>query len=147
MRLWHYKLIKFLPDAQLIAQWRELNSIFKKQDNHILINYVYEYPKKDLLVYSGQVIDEMTNRGFHIRSFKNYSDYFSECETLLVDVDLNGQPFKNHHNNRYLFQCFYNLQEKYDRGQKDFNKDRYFKLLEFCRTVDLPEWYLTIIKS
>ena len=47
MRLWHYKLIPFLPNSQLIAQWRELNSIFKKQDKHILINYVYEYPKED----------------------------------------------------------------------------------------------------
>ena len=45
MRLWHIDLIPYLPDLQLIAQWRELNSIFKKQDKHILINYIYNYDK------------------------------------------------------------------------------------------------------
>ena len=39
--------------------------------------------------------------------------------------------FKNHHNQRYLNQCFYNLQEKYDRGQKDFDYDTYWKLERF----------------
>ena len=43
MRLWHYKLLPYLPKSQLIAQWRELNSIYKKQDRHILINYIYDY--------------------------------------------------------------------------------------------------------
>ena len=45
MRLWHYKLIKegLLPDSQLLAQWRELNSIYVKEDKHILINYIYRY--------------------------------------------------------------------------------------------------------
>ena len=35
MRLWHIDLIPYLPKSQLLAQWRELNSIFKKQDKHI----------------------------------------------------------------------------------------------------------------
>ena len=46
MRLWHYKLIPFLPDNQLKAQWRELNAIFLNEPKHILINYVYEYRKQ-----------------------------------------------------------------------------------------------------
>ena len=44
-----------------------------------------------------------------------------------------SQPFKYHHNDRYLLQCFYNLQEKYDRGQKDFDKETYLKLENFIR--------------
>ena len=64
MRLWHYKLIPFLPRSQLLAQWRELNSIFAKQDRHILINYVYEYQKKNLYYYTNLVLDEMRKRGY-----------------------------------------------------------------------------------
>ena len=76
MRLWHYKLIPFLPNSQLIAQWRELNSIFKKQDKHILINYVYEYQKLDLYIYSRLVILEMLRRKIVIRSLKNFDNHF-----------------------------------------------------------------------
>lgn len=35
MRLWHYDLLAFLPRSQLLAQWRELNSIYAKQDQHL----------------------------------------------------------------------------------------------------------------
>ena len=45
MRLWHYDLIEYLPKQQLLGQWRELNSIYVKQDKHILINFIYEYEK------------------------------------------------------------------------------------------------------
>ena len=115
MRLWHYKLIPYLPKSQLLAQWRELNSIFKKQDNHILINYVYEYDKKDLFVYTLKIICECGKRGITLKHFENYHNYFKE----LIDSDFVSSfeyttyiPFKNHHNFRYLQQCFYNLEEK-----------------------------------
>ena len=126
MRLWHYKLISYLPNSQLLAQWRELNSIFKKQDKHILINYVYDYPKSNLLVYSNMVIEEMKKRGIKIRSFENYENYFIEPSfSVIKDI-----PFPEHHTDRYLLQCFYNLQEKYDRGQKDFSEEKYKEMLK-----------------
>lgn len=56
MRLWHTELIPFIPKSQLLAQWRELNSIFVKEDNHVLINYIYEYPKEDLYIYTQIVL-------------------------------------------------------------------------------------------
>ena len=133
MRLWHYKLIPFLPNSQLLAQWRELNSIFKKQDKHILINYVYEYPKQDLLAYSLLVISEMTERGIDIRKTENFDSYFSGVYVKNIPNLENFVPFKNHHNNRYLLQCFYNLQEKYDRGQKDFRYGLYLDLEDFVK--------------
>ena len=40
-------------------------------------------------------------------------------------------PFYKHHGYRYLKQCFYNLQEKYDRGQKDFGYEVYNKMRTF----------------
>lgn len=131
MRLWHYELIPFLPNSQLIAQWRELNSIFKKQDNHILINYVYEYPKEHLWHYSLMVAKEMLKRGINIKVWDNYETYFKNIDQK-VFVD---NPFPNHHNDRYLNQCFYNLQEKFDRGQKDFSIERYERLCFFIHEI------------
>ena len=136
MRLWHYKLIPFLPKSQLIAQWRELNSIFKKQDKHILINYVYEYDKSHLLAYSMLVMSEMYKRGYKINSSKNFDDYFKDTRLIAIGDLENFKPFPLHHDKRYLKQCFYNLQEKYDRGQKDFSKQQYNALLKFCRSFD-----------
>lgn len=134
MRLWHYKLIPYLPNSQLIAQWRELNSIYKNKPKHILINYVYEYPRDDLLIYSLIVAKEMKRRGIKIKHVDNYNHYFSGIN---YEKYIRGdKPFKNHHNDRYLFQCFYNLQEKYDRGQKDFTKERYEELEQFVQKED-----------
>lgn len=134
MRLWHYKLLPYLPKSQLIAQWRELNSIFKKQNKHILINYIYGYPKDDLISYTRMVIDELKMRGYtvDIHNFENYfGTRFGRDETYWVDTMYIKEPFRKHHNNRYLLQCFYNLQEKYDRGQQDFDYGTYWKLLRF----------------
>ena len=132
MRLWHYKLIPFLPKSQLLAQWRELNSIFKKQDRHILINYIYKYPKEHLYSYSVMVINEMKNRNYNIKSLSNFHNYFGKPVSKYYLLE----PFPAHHDNRYLKQCFYNLQEKYDRGQKDFTRDQYWRLLTYIRGFD-----------
>ena len=128
MRLWHYKLIPYLPRTQLLAQWRELNSIFKKQNKHILINYVYEYDKRALKYYSEIVVNEMTKRGFRITNWTNFENYF---RGVVAPALHNFNPFPKHHNDRYLIQCYYNLQEKYDRGQKDFSFEEFLALTQF----------------
>jgi len=141
MRLWHYKLIPYLPKSQLLAQWRELNSIFKKQDKHILINYIYEYPKIDLYHYTEIVITEMEKRRFKIsvKAKENANNYFKDFPLMYGVNGFNGIPFKNHHNFRYLKQCFYNLEEKYDRGQKDFTKEEYDALNQFMNEELMKE--------
>ena len=126
MRLWHYELIPYLPDSQLIAQWRELNSIFKKQDRHILINYVYHYEKEYLWWYTQLVLDELRKRNYNIRSWDNYNNYFN-------DVNPVGNLVFLEHDNQYFDICYYNLLEKYLRGQEDFTKERFTKLYEFMR--------------
>lgn len=126
MRLWHVSLIEVLPRQQLLGQWRELNSIYKKEDKHILINFIYEYPKKDLLLYSLKVILTMQRRGYNI-NLKNFIDYFQikdykEMQKILLS---NAKTFVKKMNKRYLLQCYYNLQEKYDCGgitEKQWNK-------------------------
>lgn len=115
MRLWHIDLIEYLPDKQLIAQWRELNAIYKNQPKHILINYIYNTPWDALFTYSNLVIDEMLTRRFVVNT-KNYVEFFK-------DKKLTGNMFYKEHNDEYLQICYYNLKEKYMRGQKDFTKE------------------------
>ena len=131
MRLWHYALLPYLPKSQLIAQKRECDLIWKdlannKKTNHILINYMWTYYKPDveLFQYYSMLADEFERRGFNF----NYSQY--------IDADYyrtNYVPFANHHNQQYMIQCFYNLQEKYVRGQKDFDLWTYRALSDFVR--------------
>ena len=116
MRLWHYEVLPFLPKSQLLAQWRELNSIFAKEDKHVLINYIYEYPKSDLLSYTELVLTEMRRRGFNIRTFDKMERYFEGVDAVHVPT-----PYARHHDDVYLTICYYNLYEKYIRGQKDYD--------------------------
>lgn len=129
MRLWHIDLIPYLPKSQLIAQWRELNSIYKKQDNHILINYVYNYDKRYLLYYSNRVLFEMEQRNFRVKSFENFFNYFSE---ILYFRPMSAYRFAEH-DDEYLLCNYYNLLEKYRRGQKDFSKEEFAKLTNFVK--------------
>ncbi len=120
MRLWHVELIDVLPKSQLLAQWRELNSIFAKEDRHILINYIYEYPKTHLYSYTTLVMEEMQKRGFQIRTFDKMNRYFE-----FVEQEQIAHPFAQHHDATYFEICFYNLKEKYIRGQKDYRPEQF----------------------
>ena len=131
MRLWHIDIIPYLPNSQLIAQWRELNSIYKKQDKHILINYIYNYDKKYLFDYSLYVITEMTYRKIKIRNKTNFENYFNDLDNIYNRPLI--EKYKEH-DNEYLTICYYNLKEKYLRHQKDFTKEIFQKLTDFYLT-------------
>lgn len=119
-----------LPKSQLLSQKRECDLIWKdlakgKKTNHILINYIWEYEdyKTELASYYNLLKVE-----FHKRGYK----FIDKCDLLSYD-ELVYPPFKKHHDNKYLVQCFYNLQEKYDRNQRDFDRETYLKLENFVR--------------
>ena len=126
MRLWHTELIPFIPKSQLLAQWRELNSIFAKEDKHVLINYIYEYPKEDLFIYTQIVLEEMRARGITIRTIDKMDRYFADLR-----IPENYAPYSRHHNDEYLTICYYNLYEKYIRGQKDFTTEQFDLLHQY----------------
>lgn len=128
MRLWHHDILPFLPRSQLLAQWRELNSIFAKQDQHVLINYVYDYPKDDLLIYTNFVLHEMRARQFTIRAFEKMERYFAD-----ISVKDMYSPFSQHHNDDYLLICYFNLYEKFMRGQKDYTAEQFEALQQFVQ--------------
>jgi uncharacterized protein (TIGR02328 family) len=127
IRLWHYDLLPYLPKSQLLAQKRECDLIWKdiandKQTNHILINYIWKYDVANFSMYYLKLYAEFEKRGYKFNVSTNYipTKYFFE-------------PYQEHHNKQYLIQCFYNLQEKYTRGQKDFDYETYIALSDFVR--------------
>ena len=127
MRLWHQYLLSVIPKSQLLAQWRELNSIFAKEDRHILINYIYDYSKDDLFSYTQLVLHEMRARNITIRTIDKMERYFEDGPFEKV-----RHPFVHHHNAEYLEICYFNLKEKFMRGQKDFDAERFEALMSLC---------------
>lgn len=117
MRLWHKELIPWLPNSQLLSQWRELVAIKRKIDkvgtpNHLLVNKVLEYPRSHFVGYSYLVYNEMIARGFSVNiAYLNEIALWGDYKTALYD-----EIYPEWHNDRYLNQCLANLEEKYDCG-------------------------------
>lgn len=128
MRLWHKDLICVLPRQQLIGQWRECCAIAKNihnngSPNHILVNKIMEYPIEHFLSYANIVIYHMKFRGYNVKE-KSVEELRKKlnCNNSNINGDM---LFKNWHNKRYLEQCYYNLQEKFDCGgitEEEWNK-------------------------
>lgn len=118
IRLWHYKLIPVLPNAMLVSQWRECIAIKRQWEKgtlkHRLVSYVKDFPKILFRNYVLDIVDEMERRNI------KYNDkLFDELLEFTNDMPLKAITFFINyptHNDRYLKQCYYNLQEKYDRG-------------------------------
>ena len=135
MRLWHYDLLDVLPKQQLCSQLRECvaiaKDIYKKgTTNHILINPIMDYDLNHFRLYCNLVIKEMEKRGYNVsdktkEKLNKYINYYKEMiimQTTRIFILDNGyndgyrELFDDWHTNRYLKQCLYNLEEKYDRG-------------------------------
>ena len=121
MRLWDYRLIPVLPNAMLVSQWRECIAIKRQWEKgtlkHRLVSYVMGYDGEYFADYVTSVIIEL-----EIRNIKFQEKYLNEildfCNIKKVKVNNVYEKVLRYkeHNNRYLKQCYYNLQEKADRG-------------------------------
>ena len=118
MRLWHKDLLEVLPREQLVSQWRECSAIAgniltKGTPNHILVNKIMDYDLNEFVSYAFYVRAEMTKRGYRTMDsvWKKISSVVDTYECLPAD-----QLFQNWHNTKYLIQCVYNLEEKWDCG-------------------------------
>lgn len=115
MRLWHYKLLPYLPDAQLRGQLRELIAIMhdwrdKGQTNHLLINQVMLYPKSELYAYWKEFCSVYKDR-FGKLPHEMYEQEFREFQKY-AGIELS--PLYVHwHTEDYLKVCMTNLYEKY----------------------------------
>lgn len=127
MRLWHKDLIHVLPTKQLLAQWRECCAIVGNiekygKPNHILVNPIMNYNKSHFYLYCCIVCKEMLDRGFEVSetSRNKILSYVSDEEVQISSrIEKDKTLFEGWHNERYLIQCYYNLEEKYDRGGID----------------------------
>ena len=140
MRLWHWKLIPYLPNQQLLGQWRECNLIARNLSergtpNHVLVNRVVEYPVEEFLGYCKAVANEMEKRGFKADILKLREKLCGPVLFWNMKVTPDTPFFKGWHNDRYLIQCYYNLQEKYDSGGIPF--ESWMKLQMFMNSTGL----------
>lgn len=118
MRIWHKQLIPYLPNKQLLSQYRECcciaRNIYKNGlPNHILVNRILNYPDDEFNTYTMSVVEEMKSRGYNVdpeRFWRWRNDF---------NVVLNSIVFRGWHTKRYLKQCMYNLEEKRDCGGID----------------------------
>ena len=127
MRLWHYKLIPLLPNAQLKAMRYEIGDMVKQYPNikNRLVSYANDYEAYTLWSYFEDVLEE-----FDKRNIKHNSQYDNKIKKIVLNktknpLDLYNWYKFNEHNDRYLKQCYFNLQEKYDRGiisEKEWQK-------------------------
>ena len=137
MRLWHYKLLPVLPDKFIIAEWRECIAIKRQWEKgtlkHRLVSYVMDYDKKYFMSYVFDLGVEMDKREIKYKD-KLYDEI---CEFCNWNGVLNGNYNYLEHNDRYLKQCFYNLEEKFDRGI--ITEQEWFKILEVAYKEDIIE--------
>lgn len=122
MRLWHKELISVLPRQQLLSQWRECcciakNIATKGTPNHILVNKILEYPIGHFQTYCELVLIEMSQRGYEVKN-NSYRELCKNISIISGNRICKDRPpmklYEDWHNDRYFWQCYFNLQEKYD---------------------------------
>lgn len=115
MRLWHYKMIPHLPQAQLVSQHCEVcgargNGWGKK---HSVVDYVFNYSPLKLYNYHCRVMLELTRRGVNVdlawfnpyyRGVNCRPYYRNELEFEPDDL----KPYPEH-NTLYFAECILNL--------------------------------------
>lgn len=119
MRLWHPALLPYLPDKMLVAEWRECIAIKRQWEKgtlkHRLVSYVMKYNKEYFIQYLAHLDTAMTMRKIKHQN-KYYDEIYEFCKNEFDEYgDYKELPYPEH-NDRYLRQCYYNLQEKADRG-------------------------------
>lgn len=125
MRLWHRLLVPVLPRKQLQGQWRECcaiasNIASKGTPNHLLVDKILEYPPVHFRTYCIAIWCEMKERGYKIYK-KSENALFDNIDIAeengyFKDLGHGKKQFCDWFTDRYLIQCYYNLQEKYDCG-------------------------------
>ena len=122
MRLWHVDLLPVLPRKQLVSQWRECCAIAGAiakhgTPNHPLVNKVRS-SRGDFIAYTNLVLAELDMRGYKTghRAVENFNKNVRAGTPYFVTCATGFNLFSDWFNDRYLKQCFYNLQEKFDCG-------------------------------
>ena len=147
MRLWHYELLPYLPDAQFKGQLRELVAIMhdwrdKGTTNHLLINRVMEYDKVELLRYFDAYCKEYSER-YGREVSEAIQDEFWEFAGVCAIFHQEG-IFDGWHNTEYLRVCVCNLYEKYHFGvgKSKISQDEWDRILQGYKEIIGEDWVL-----
>ena len=127
MRLWHQKLIPFLPRQQLLGQHRECCALRGKGwgKKHSVVDYVFKYSPDWLVAYHYHIMKEMERRGYHpdktwynpcwrgniLGEEKEWSD--QDIVNFIGFVyETIDKPLYPEHDDEYLKECLDNLRGK-----------------------------------
>ena len=155
MRLWHYELLPYLPDAQFKGQLRELVAIMRAwrddgKTNRLLINRVMDYDKAHLTSYFLRYREEYIKRYhkdidrgilyefFDFASYKINQDFtWSPITNQIVSVRILKNIFPDWHNKQYLRVCMANLYEKhhFGIGKSRITDEEWKRLCEGYKTI------------
>lgn len=143
MRLWHYKLLPYLPDAQFKGQLRELVAIMhdwrdKGATNHLLINKVMEYSKNDLVKYFITYEAQYRNRygKWLPRQWEEFKAFSKD------DWEIKKTFSSDWHNKEYLRVCMANLYEKhfFGVGKSRITDEEWHRLCDGYKTITGEEY-------
>jgi uncharacterized protein (TIGR02328 family) len=124
MRLWHQKLIPYIPRQQLLGQHRECCALRGRGwgRKHKRVNYVFKYSPARLFLYHLLVMQEMLNRGYKPAKEwfdssyrgKNCQPYSTEIEEEVNELkkELDGRTIYPEHSAEYIRECTDNLLAK-----------------------------------
>lgn len=128
-----------MPDKFIVAEWRECIAIKRQWEKgtlkHRLVSYVMDYSKKYFRNYVILVVQEMKKRNIKYQD-KYYKEILEFTEKIPCDVAYN--IYYPEHNDRYLRENLYNLEEKAMRNI--ISKEEWQKIYnEFKDFTDLWE--------
>lgn len=123
MRLWHEKLLPYLPRQQLLGQHRECAALRGAGwgRKHSVVNYVFTHSPDLLVAYHYRVMNEMKRRGYNPdsswyncewRGNKLQKQEGWSNESAVQVIITNPALIYKEHDNEYLKECLSNLQEK-----------------------------------
>lgn len=121
IRLWHQKLIPYLPRQQLLGQHRECCALRGAGwgRNHSVVNYVFTYTPDLLVAYHFLVMNEMKKRGYKPDETWYNPNYRGKTlgeqpnwTTPLLKQFLTQDRIFIEHNDEYLQECLDNLKGK-----------------------------------
>lgn len=145
MRLWHYQLLPYLPDAQFKGQLRELVAIMhdwrdKGKTNHLLINRVMDFTPRNLTAYFLMYEEEYRKRYAKSINRLTVMEFMAFCG----ETKLYCEPFKGWHNTEYLRVCMANLYEKYHfgLGKSRVTIEEWKRLLEGYKEITKKDYQI-----
>ena len=127
MRLWHQKLIPYLPRQQLLGQHRECAALRGKGwgRKHSIVDYVFTYAPDELVAYHYLIMEEMRHRGYNPdKTWYNPNwrgstlgeeqgwSYQETVDTIYRAAVDSGERIYPEHNDAYLKECIENLKGK-----------------------------------